>query len=247
MDWTDEGIVLSTRRHGETGSIAMLFTREHGRHAGLVRGQKIRAELQPGTLVAARWRARLADHLGLYTLEPVGSAAAPLLDEPLRLAALVSACALVEGALPERAPHPAVFDGLAALLALLPGEVWDAAYIQWEIGLLRALGFGLDLERCAATGRNDELAYVSPRSGRAVSLSAGEPYRDRLLALPGFLIGRGEADPPAVLAGLALTGHFLERLLFGQSHIEVPAARQRFVEAYRRMALAAGRAAAETG
>ena len=239
MDWTDEGIVLSTRAHGETGLIAMLLTREHGRHAGLARGQKLRAALQPGTAVQARWRARLSEHLGSYALEPSGSAAALLIDDPLRLGALSSACAVVEAALPEREAHPPVFDGLAALLDALTGDHWDAAYVQWEIGLLGALGFGLDLKRCAASGRNDDLAYVSPRTGRAVSLSAGEPYREKLLALPGFLIGRGPADPDAVARGLALTGHFIERTLFGQAHRPVPP-RQRYVERYRKHAATSG-------
>jgi len=244
MDWTDEAIVLSTRRFGETGTIAMLLTRGHGRHAGLARGQRRLAALQPGTSVQARWRARQADNLGSYVLEAERSGAAALIDDPLRLAALSSACALVEAGLPERAPYPDVYAGLAALVEVLPGEFWDAVYVQWELGLLAALGFGLSLERCAATGANDTLAYVSPRTGRAVSLAAAEPYRDRLLPLPGFLIGRGEAAPPEVLNGLTLTGHFIERLLFAQAHAPVPAARERFVERYRRWA---GSAAGEVG
>ncbi len=240
MEWTDDAVVLSTRRHGESGLIVMLLARRHGRHAGLARGHKLRAALQPGTLVQARWRARLAEHLGSYALEPATSTSAPLIDDPLRLAALSAACALVEAALAERQPHPPVYDGLVAVLEALSGDFWDAAYVQWEVGLLGALGFGLDLRRCAATGRNDELAFVSPRTGRAVSLSAGEPYRDRLLALPGFLVGRGAADPPSVAQGLELTGHFLERHLLGQSHLAVPAARQRYVERYRKMATISG-------
>lgn len=240
MDWTDEGIVLSTRRHGETGLIAMLLTREHGRHAGLARGQKLRATLQPGTSVHAQWRARLSEHLGSYTLEPAHSTAALLIDDPLRLAALSAACAVVEAALPEREAHSPVFDGMMAVLDALTGAHWDAAFVQWEVGLLGALGFGLDLKRCAASGTNDDLAYVSPRTGRAVSLSAGEPYRDRLLALPGFMIGRGPAEPAAVAQGLALTGHFLERSLFGHSHQPVPPARQRYVERYRKFATTSG-------
>ncbi|HET8728399.1 MAG TPA: DNA repair protein RecO [Alphaproteobacteria bacterium] len=240
MEWRDDGIVLSTRRHGETGTVVVLMTRDHGRHAGLTRGQRLRAQLQPGTKVAAVWRARLSDHLGSYALEPTESVAALMIDDPLKLAALSAACALVEAALPERAPYPNVHDGLAALLEALKGPFWDAAYVQWEIGLLRAMGFGMDLERCAATGTNDQLAYVSPRSGRAVSLSAGEPYRDRLLPLPAFLIGRGEADPPSVLAGLDLTGHFLARNLFAQAHLHVPAARERFVDRYRKTTAISG-------
>ena len=236
MEWLDRGIVLSTRRFGETGAIASVLTQAHGRHAGLVRGRGAAAITQAGTRVSVHWRARLADHLGTFALEPEGGGAAGVLDDPLRLAALVSACALADASLPERAPHPGVYDGLAALIDGLDGPYWDAVYVQWELGLLGALGFGLQLDRCAATGVNDALAYVSPRTGRAVSLSAAEPYRDRLLPLPGFLIGLGDADPEAVAAGLDLTGHFIERALFAQAEKPVPAARGRFVERCRRRA-----------
>ncbi|WP_029006815.1 DNA repair protein RecO [Azospirillum halopraeferens] len=216
MDWTDRGIVLSARPHGETAAVAVLLTRDHGRHAGLVQGgrsSRRRADLEPGTLVAARWRGRLVEHLGTFTLESVHAYAAVLLDDPLRLAALASACALTESALPERQPHPAVFDGLLALFDVLGGTAWAEAYVRWEAGLLAELGFGLDIDRCAVTGSNDYLAYVSPRTGRAVSVAAGEPYRDRLLPLPGFLAGRGGGGRDEVLEGLRLTGHFLERHL----------------------------------
>ena len=244
MEWRDDGIVLSARRHGDSGRIARLLTRAHGLHAGLVRDRRSGHAVQPGTLVDARWRARLSDHLGAYALEATGHVAAVVLDHPQRLAALSSACAIVEAALPERAPYPAIYDGLSAMLSLLGGEVWDAAYVRWEVGLLGALGFGLDLSRCAVTGElgrpNDRLAYVSPRSGRAVSLSAGEPYRDRLLALPGFLIGGGTVGGTDVLDGLTLTGHFLDRLAFGQAHRTCPPARHRYVEAYRRMVTSSG-------
>lgn len=214
------------------------MTRSQGLYAGLLRGQRSRALAQPGTRVHAHWRARLSEHLGTLTLESDRSPVAAVLDDPLRLAAVAAACALVDGAAPERQAVPGVFEGLAALLDVLPGPVWDAAYVRWEVGLLGALGFGLDLDRCAVTGNagtaNDRLVWVSPRSGRAVSLSAGEPYRDRLLPLPGFLSGGREADPAAVLDGLRLTGHFLERLLFGQGHRPLPPARQRLVDRYRR-------------
>lgn len=245
MEWSDRGIVLSTRRFGETGAIASLLTREHGRHAGLVRGRGAGAASQTGTRVNARWRARLADQLGTFTLEAEGGGPALLLDDPLRLGALVSACSLADAALPERAPHPGVFEGLEALIDGLAGDWWDAVYVQWELGLLSALGFGLELQRCAATGANDALAFVSPRTGRAVSLSAAEPYRDRLLPLPGFLIGRGDAGPAEVAQGLALTGHFIERALFAQGDKPVPAARARLVERCRKRAHAAGMADSE--
>ena len=237
MDWRDDGIVLSVRPHGETALIAGLLTRGHGRHLGVVHGQRRRASLPPGTLVSAQWRGRLADHLGTWTLEVDRTPAAAIMDEPQRLLALVSACAVLDAALAERQPLPAVFDGTLAFLDTLPTPHWDAAYVQWEVGMLGGLGFGLDVSRCAVTGRNDRLAYISPKTGRAVSLSAGEAYRDRLLPLPGFLIGREPATPQAVAEGLAMTGHFVERHLFAQAGRTPPEARARFVASYRRSAL----------
>lgn len=241
MQWTDDAIVLSARPYGEGSAVLTLMTRAHGRHAGLIRGQKVRQSMQPGVKVVATWRGRLEEHLGTFAIEVDDSRSASLVyDDPLRLAALAGACALVEAAAPERAPMPEVFEGLSTLLDLLPEPVWDAVYVRWELGLLGALGFHLSLEHCAATGANDHLAYVSPRTGRAVSLSAGEPYRDKLLPLPAFLIGRGDADPDAVHDGLTLTGYFLDRGLFAQTHSEVPAARQRFVDRYRRLTTRSG-------
>jgi DNA repair protein RecO len=231
MEWTDEGIVLAVRRHGETGMIASLLTRVHGRHAGLVHGgvgKANRGTLQPGNHVKAWWRARLSDQLGSYRMEMAEAHAAGILDDPGRLAALSSACALSEAALPEREPHPAAFAALAALLDALRSESWPSVYVHWELALLRDLGYGLDLSRCAATGAGDGLAYVSPRSARAVSALAGEPYRDKLLVLPAFLVEGGEGDAQAVFQGLALTGFFLGR------HIHtVPAARSRLVDRFR--------------
>ncbi len=213
-----------------------LLTRDHGRHAGLVRGgagRKARGIYQPGNRVAAIWRARLAEHLGNYSCELMASLAAGLLDDPVRLAGLASACALTETVLPEREPHPAVHDGLAALLADLDdaagdgAAAWAQTYVRWELTLLAELGYGLDLSACAATGRNDELAWVSPKSGRAVSLSAGEPYRDRLLPLPSFLLAGGAAGPGEIGQGLALTGHFFARHVFAPQGRRLPAARER--------------------
>jgi DNA repair protein RecO (recombination protein O) len=237
VDWRDDGIVLTVRPHGETALITGLLTREHGRHLGIVHGQRRRAALPPGTLVAAQWRGRLADHLGTWTLEVDRTPAAAIMDEPLRLLALVSACAVLDATLAERQPVPGVFEGTLAFLETLPTPHWDAAYVQWEVGLLGALGFGLDVSRCAVTGVNDHLAFISPRTGRAVSLSAAAPYLDRLLPLPGFLIGRDAATPKSVVEGLALTGHFVERHLFAQAGQLPPEARTRFVESYRRSVL----------
>ena len=253
MDWTDEGIVLSARRHGEAAAIASLLTRAHGRHAGLVHGgwgKRGRALLQPGNAVHARWRARLSEHLGTFTLEPILTSAARLFNEPLRLAALASACALADAALPERERHPAVHDALVELLAALAQDApgWPETYVRWEVRLLADLGFGLDLKRCAATGTEADLAFVSPRTGRAVSTAAAGPWRERLLPLPAFLAGAegqsaagaratpGSKSPGArahiteiesIAEGLALTAHFLERHVFAPHGRTLPAARRR--------------------
>ena len=243
MDWTDDGIVLSARPHGEGSLVVSLLTIDHGRHAGLVRGGssgRQRGMFQPGNLVRAGWRARLSEHLGNYSCELIRAHAAAYLEDPLKLSVLSSACAVADGALAEREPHPAVYEGLLALIELLDSAVWAAAYVKWETGLLADLGFGLDLTRCAATGLNDDLAYVSPRTGRAVSLSAGEPYRDRLLRLPGFLIGRGSDTPEEVMHGLDLTGFFLDRHVFGLNHQPLPAARTRFIDRLRQSATISG-------
>lgn len=245
MEWTDNAIVLTARRHGEGAAIVTLLTREHGRHAGLVpggAGKRARGLYEPGNLVLATWRARLEEHLGHFACELVGANAARLLDEPLRLAALAAAAAVAEATLPEREPHPRAFSGTLGLLEALtdpqrPEAEWGAAYVRWELDLLADLGFGLDLRECASTGSNDGLVYVSPKSGRAVSAAAGEPYRDRLLALPGFLLGRADPDRPQILAGLALTGHFLGRDAFGHgphARLGEPAARGRLVARLRR-------------
>ena len=247
MEWSDDGIVLSARRHGESAAIANLLTRGHGRHAGLVRGgagKRARGVLQPGNRVAARWRARLAEHLGTYSCELTRAHAAGVLDDPRRLAGLSAACALADAVLPEREPHGAVFEGLTELLASLPGDAWPFTYVRWELDLLKHLGFGLDLGRCAATGRDDQLAYVSPITGRAVSLAAGEPYRNALLPLPPFLAAeRGSGDRRAgeVADGLRLTGYFLERHVLGVGGRRLPAARQRLAERLSGPADGAGR------
>ncbi|HEX7007723.1 MAG TPA: DNA repair protein RecO [Alphaproteobacteria bacterium] len=220
MEWTDHGIVLSARRHGESAVIASLLTREHGRHSGLVRGgagSRARGIYQPGNRVAARWRGRLAEHLGSYSCELSRSTAAGVLDDALALAVLRAACAVTEAALPERHPYARVYETLDALLDKVAAGAKGlvAHYIRWELVLLAEIGYGLDLTACAATGSNDNLAYVSPKTGRAVSLSAGEPYRDRLLPLPAFLLGEsppgGSVPAGDLAAGLRLTGYFLDR------------------------------------
>lgn len=232
MEWSDEGIVLAVRKHGESGAIVSLLTHAHGRHAGLVRGgasRRMRGFLQPGNTVAATWRARLEEHLGSLTVEPVVSRAV-LYDRPGPLAAMASATALLESALPERAPQPELYDLLADLLEALDRPGWAESYIRWELRLLADLGFGLDLASCAATGGNDGLAWVSPKSGRAVSLSAGEPWRDKLLPLPRFLSPQGgRPDLGQLDEGLRLTGWFLERHVFAPHDRRTPDARERLI------------------
>ena len=230
MEWQQTGVVLGVLRHGETSAIVDLFTRERGRWKGLVRGGRsrtMRPVLQPGNTVEATWRARLEDHLGAFTIEPLSFRAARLIDEPFKLSGLTALTELTQ-LLPEREAHERVFDALAIVLdALEDDDVWPALYVRWELGLLDDLGYGLDLTKCAATGANDDLIYVSPKSARAVSASAGEPYREKLLALPAFLRGRSQEipEPADVLAGLELTGFFLHRHLFTARGIAPPEAR----------------------
>ena len=228
MTWDDDGIVLALKPHGETSAVAELLTRAHGRHLGLVRGgRKLAALLQPGNSLRAHWRARLADHLGYYTLEPLQLRTARLLDSAGGLTALRAVAALITGSLPERDPHPELYEGLTILLDRLDEDaVWPALYVRFEIGLLEALGFGLELDRCAVSGTTDDLAYVSPKSGRAVSRDAAGPYADRLLRLPPFLLGTQARPTGADIAdGLTLTAHFLESRVFQPHHKALPAAR----------------------
>jgi DNA repair protein RecO (recombination protein O) len=229
MLWQDEGFILAVRRHGESAAVVSVFTAGHGRHAGLVRGGASRRASpihQIGNRVQATWRARLADQLGSLTLELARPVAALLLDRPDRLAGLCAACALLEAGLPERDPHPNLYRSLGDLIdALVQEEAWWDRYVRFELDLLADLGFGLDLGCCAVTGGAEDLAFVSPRSGRAVSRAAAKPYADRLLPLPAFLVGQGSPDAAQIRAGLQLTGAFL-RHLFDASDTAVPRARQ---------------------
>lgn len=236
MEWADEGIVLAVRRHGENAIVASLLTRRHGRHPGLVHGgagKTNRGALQPGNHLKAWWRGRLAEQLGTYRVELAQAHAAGILDDAACLAALSSACALSEAALPERQPHAAAFVALVALLDAFKSEAWPSVYVHWELALLRELGFGLDLSQCAATGAAEGLAYVSPKTGRAVSLEAGTPYRDKLLILPAFLVEGGEGDRMAIFEGLKLTGFFLDRHVLAPHRVAMPPARSRLVDRFR--------------
>lgn len=237
MEWRDDGIVLSLRRHGESRTIVELLTRTHGRHMGLVRGRsgKHGNALQPGTSVTAVWRARLDDHLGTYALEPVRARAGLITGSGAGLLGFSAAAALLGQALPEREAHGSLFEAFELLADHLEDDdVWPALYVRFELGLLAELGFGLDLDRCAVTGAREDLTHVSPRSGKAVSAAEAEPYLDRLLLLPGFLVGSGGASGDEVLQGLALTGHFLEQRLWQPQAKTAPDARERLVRRLRR-------------
>lgn len=233
MEWSDEAIVLSVRPHGENSAILETLTRIHGRHLGLVRGgasRRARPALQPGNTLHVNWRARLNEHLGNFTVELMRARAGDMLESREALAGLNAFCAVVGAVMPEREAHEYVFEAGNILLdAMQENGIahWGALYVRFEAGLLEALGFGLDLSSCASTGVVDNLVYVSPRTGRAVSQSAGEPYKDRLFALPTFLLGTQNAAPDAaqVAAGLKLTGHFLLERVLRPHGREMPAAR----------------------
>ena len=234
MQWSDEAIVLSVRPHGETSAVVELFTRSHGRHLGLVHGgrsRKLRPILQTGNHVNATWKARLHDQLGHFSIELGRPFAAEAMENVAALAALGTLTGLTR-LLPERDPHPNLYEITLFVLGFLDDvTVWPALLVRWELALLEELGFGLDLSECAATGANDQLVYVSPKSGRAVSASAGEPYRDRLLRLPGFLVkGRpGLVTVSDVYDGFVLTGHFLESRVLAPRGEKLPEVRGRIL------------------
>jgi DNA repair protein RecO (recombination protein O) len=238
MEFEDDAFVLSARAHGETGAIVELLTGMHGRYVAHVAGgasRRLKPVLQPGARVMARYRARTSDQLGAASLESLTEGPAALFDDPAGLAGLAAAAAVAAGALPEREPHPGAFLAFEALTgALALSEIWPAVFVRFEAGLLEEVGFGLDLSKCAATGSTDDLVYVSPRTGRAVSRTAGEPYKDRLLSLPPFMLS---AQSPLrtgdVAAGLDLTGHFLEQFVFGPLNRPLPPARMWLIDRLR--------------
>lgn len=234
MQWSDEGIVLSARPHGETAVIAEVFTATHGRWLGLVHGgrsRRLRPVLQIGNVVSASWRGRLPEHLGTMTVELKRGIAGEAMQDAKVLAALTSMCAFLR-LLAEREAHPNLYEVTQFVMGYLgEPEVWPALIVRWEVSVLAELGFGLDLDECAATGSNDQLVYVSPKSGRAVSASAGEPYKDRLLALPSFLNRktRGPVRDEDLAQGFQLTEHFLKTRVFQPRELDWPAARSRMI------------------
>lgn len=237
MEWTDEGLVLAVRPHGDTAAIVELLTRNNGRHSGFVHGarsRRLRPVLVTGNLVEAVWRGRLADQLGHFSLELRRSYGAEVMSHPAALTLLTTVASLVR-LVPERDPHPNLFEITLFVLSFIDDDsIWPALYARWEMALLDELGVGLDLSSCASTGGITDLVWVSPKSGRAVSAAAGEPYRDRLLRLPGFLGGlvKGAAapGPDDIRAGLALTGYFLEQRVLAPREQAMPEARGRLVE-----------------
>jgi DNA repair protein RecO (recombination protein O) len=236
MDWRDEGLVIGVRRHGESAVILELMTRAHGRHLGLVRGgsgRTLRCVLQIGNSVEVSWRARLEQHLGAYAVEPLRSRAARLIDHAFALHGVAHLGALLR-LLPERDPQGELFEMAEVIADRLDSlDLAPTLMARFELALLQALGFGLDLERCALTGATDDLAYVSPKTGRAVTRGAGAPWSDRLLPYPAFLqdAARAPADSSELAAAFRLTGHFLMRDVFTPRGLEAPQARSLYVGA----------------
>ncbi len=241
MEWRDEGILLGIRRHGESAAIIDCFTLEHGRHLGLVHGgssAKHAATLQPGTQLMLDWQARLSEHLGSYRAEPLRTRAGMIIGDPVRLAALNTVTTLLVTLLPEREPHQRLYGMSCRLLDELEEAEprWPETYALWELQLLTSLGFGLDLRECAATGTRRDLAYVSPRSGRAVSRQAGGPWADRLLPLPPFLSGEGRASMGDVREAMRLVGHFLEAWVLPAMGVRaIPSARSRLLDQFEKL------------
>ena len=235
-EWVADAVIISVKPHGEGSAVVIVLTAENGRHAGLVRGgnsSKMRGILQPGNRVRASWRARRVDQLGQMQIELIHAVPALLLDDALRLAGIASACALLDGTLPEREAQHALYDGTNALFDLMclddPDNRWIEGYIRWELGLLNAAGYQLDLTRCAASGVQDKLAYVSPKSGAAVARQHAGTFANRLLALPKFL--GGVACPlHDWVAGLDLTGYFLAKRVFASHNSDIPTARRRLAD-----------------
>jgi DNA repair protein RecO (recombination protein O) len=231
MEWAEEGYILAVKPHGETSALLNVFTKSRGRHAGLVRGgrsRRLRPVLQPGNKVSLRWNARLSEHLGSFNVEAVDAHAASIMQDRLSLAALNSLSALTISALPEREAHPHLFAGFEILLQnIMDVDIWPALYVRFEIALLEAVGYGLDFSTCAATGSTENLTHVSPRSGRAVSTGAAQPYLDKMLTLPAFLRGGGQVEADDIANGLALSGYFLKSRIFYAINKDIPEARNR--------------------
>ena len=241
MQWQSEGYILNVRKHGESAAIADILTPDKGRYAGLVHGgagRRMRPILQPGNKVRVTWKARLADQLGTFSLEPLQARAAQLMEERLSLTGLSALCAMCCVALPERDERKDVYDAFEVVINNLDDPaIWPVLYVKWEAGLLAALGYGLDLSSCAASGRNDNLTHLSPRSGRAVSASEAQPYLDKLFVLPPFMMGQSHVGIDDVENGLKITGHFIESRVLWPVNRTLPEARSRMIEQLQAMSV----------
>lgn len=236
ITWTDEAALLATRPFGETSVIIEVFSEVHGRHAGVVRGgtsRKVAPMLQPGAQLSVTWKARLDEHLGGFTVEPIRSRAAAAMGDRLSLAGLNAVCSLLTMVLPEREAQPHLYARTINLLDLLgQSDIWPLAYLRWEQALLEETGFGMDLSACAVRGVNEDLAFISPRSGKAVSREGAGEWADRLLLLPPVLAGKGDATGAEIVKALATTGYFIEhRLIKSLGDRPMPAARTRLIDA----------------
>lgn len=242
MDWRDEGVLLAVRRHGESAAIIEVFTPGRGRHAGVVHGgagRKLAPVLQPGAQLDVAWRARLEEHLGTYTVEPIRARAGEAMADRAALAGLAAVTALAAFVLPERQAYPRLYAQTVTVLDLICSDAplaWAYAYLRWELALLSEMGFGLDLSACAVTGETAGLSFVSPKSGRAVTAAGAGDWAGRLLPLPPCMTGAAPGDLAEVLTGLGTTGWFLEHWLrpsLGERPL--PAARDRLLDALRRV------------
>ena len=233
MEWRDHGILLSVQKHGENSAIIQVLTEGHGRHSGVVRGgtsRKMSPLLQPGNELDVVWRARLVEHIGSFTVEPKRLRAGQYMVDRITLAGLTSIVAVAGIVLPEREPHPGIFSATVALLGVLDEPDWPIAYLHWEMAVLSDLGYQLDLSRCAATGSTENLCFVSPKSGAAVSRLGASGYEDRLLELPDIMKDARSGSVEQVPAALATTGHFLTNIVQSLGYSSLPPARQRFLD-----------------
>ena len=238
MEWTGDGYILAAKPHGETSCIVNVFTKDKGRHAGIVRGgrsRRMRPILQAGNKVRVRWNARLSEHLGIFSIEPMESRAAALMLDKMSLAGLNAVVAISMQGLPEREPFAKLYDIFTLIIEQLEdAAVWPALYVRYELALLQALGYGLDMSQCTVTGESataTTLTHISPRTGRAVCFEAAQPYMDKLLKLPPFLISQAEVHGDDILDGLNLTGFFLKKWVFENTNRDLPEARLRMVNA----------------
>lgn len=236
MEWVDEGIILGVRKHGETSAIVEVMTRHHGRHLGLVRGgrsRRMQPVLQIGNSIDIVWRARLDEHLGSFQVEPVRLRAAQLMENAIGVNGIQALAAILR-LLPERDPHENLYEILEVIIDNLeaPADAGEL-FVRFELTVLNELGFGLDLEACAATGVKTDLLYISPKSGRAVSAQAGEPWKDKLFLYPEFLHSgkRMAATGASLTAAFAMTNFFFDRHIYTPRGIECPNSREGFIQA----------------